>query len=46
MTPSRDPLSLLLAALRAAGNLCEKAKQQHARTVKDLITLQLLQLPR
>ena len=39
MTPSRDPLSLLLAALRAAGNLCEKAKQQHARTVKDLITL-------
>ena len=39
MTPSRDPLSLLVAALPAAGNLCEKAKQQHARTVKDLITL-------
>ena len=39
MTPSLDPLSLRLAALRAAGNLCEKAKQQHARTVKDLITL-------
>ena len=39
MTPSRDPLSLLLAALRAAGNLCKKPKQQHARTVKDLSTL-------
>ena len=39
MTPSRDPLSLLLAALRAAGNLCEKAKQRHACTVKDLSTL-------
>ena len=39
MTPSRDPLSLLLAALRAAGNLCEKPKQQHACTVKDLLTL-------
>ena len=30
MTPSRDPLSLLLAALRAAGNLCEKAKHEAA----------------
>ena len=39
MTPSRDPLSQLLAALRAAGNLCEKPKQQHACTVKDLSTL-------
>ena len=39
MNPSRDTLSMLLAALRAAGNLCEKPKQQHARTVKDLSTL-------